>query len=57
MDTAREVFCESDVHITTDGHRYLGGVIGSDSFYSQRYKIEFLATSCCLFCLLPKFII
>ena len=31
-DTAREVFHDSDIHITTDGHRYLGGVIGSEAF-------------------------
>ena len=31
-DTAREVFHDSDIHIITDGHRYLGGVIGSEAF-------------------------
>ena len=34
-DTAREVFCDSDIHITADGHRYLGGVIGSKAFEQQ----------------------
>ena len=34
-DTAREVFCDSDIHITANGHRYLGGVIGSEAFEQQ----------------------
>ena len=25
VDTAREMFCDSDIHNTTDGHRYLHG--------------------------------
>ena len=35
MDTARKVFSGSDVHITTEGHHYLGGVIGSEAFEQQ----------------------
>ena len=35
MDTARKVFNGSDIHITTEGHRYLGGVIGSEAFEQQ----------------------
>ena len=27
---AREVFSGSDIHITTEGHCYLGGVIGTE---------------------------
>ena len=34
-DTARKVFADSDIRITTDGHRYLGGVIGSEAFEQQ----------------------
>ena len=48
-DTAREVFHDSDIHNTIDGHRYLGGVIGSEAFeqhffYSRRCKIGFLTS-------------
>ena len=35
MDTARKVFNGSDIHITTEGHRYLGDVIGSEAFEQQ----------------------
>ena len=35
MVTAREVFNGSDIHITTEGHRYLGGVIGSEASEEQ----------------------
>ena len=34
-DTAREAFSDSDIRITADGHRYLGGVIGSEAFEQQ----------------------
>ena len=34
-DTARKVFADSDILITTDGHRCLGGVIGSEAFEQQ----------------------
>ena len=34
-DAARKVFADSDIHITTEGHRYLGGVIGSEAFEQQ----------------------
>ena len=34
-DTARKVFADSGIHITIDGHRYLGGVIGSEAFEQQ----------------------
>ena len=34
-DAARKVFADSDIHITTKGHRYLGGVIGSEAFEQQ----------------------
>ena len=44
--TAREVFNGSDIHITTEGHHYLGGVIGSEAseeqFYNKRCKIGLL---------------
>ena len=35
VDTAREVFNGSNIHITTDGHRYLGGDIDSEAFEQQ----------------------
>ena len=35
VDTVREVFDGTDIHITTEGHRYLGGVIGSEAFEQQ----------------------
>ena len=31
-DAARKVFADSDIHITTEGHHYLGGVICSEAF-------------------------
>ena len=34
-DAARKVFADSDIHITIEGHRYLGGVIGSEAFEQQ----------------------
>ena len=33
-DAARKVFADSDAHITTEGHHYLGVVIGSEAFDS-----------------------
>ena len=45
VDTAREVFNGSNIHITTDGHRYLGGVIGFEALnnsYNKRCRIGFL---------------
>ena len=35
MDTVREMFDGTDIHITTKGHRYLGGVIGSEAFEQE----------------------
>ena len=35
LDSVREVFDGTDIHITTEGHRYLGGVIGSEAFEQQ----------------------
>ena len=35
VDTARVMFSGSDIHITTEGHCYLGGVIGSEAFEQQ----------------------
>ena len=29
------MFADSDIHITTEGHRYLGGVISSEAFEQQ----------------------
>ena len=67
--TAREVFCDSDIHITANGHCYLGGVIGSDTFEQQFLqqkvqdwisdikKLSIIVTSCCLLCLLSWLII
>ena len=39
---AREVFSGSDIHITTEGHHYLGGVIGTEDFeqYCLQQKIQ-----------------
>ena len=34
-DTTREVFCDSDIHITGDGHCNLAGVIGSEAYEQQ----------------------
>ena len=35
VDTVREVFDGTNIHITTKGHRYLGGVIGSEAFEQE----------------------
>ena len=35
VDTVREMFDRTDIHITTEGHCYLGGVIGSEAFEQQ----------------------
>ena len=35
LDSVREVFDGTDIHITTEGHRYVGGVIGSEAFEQQ----------------------
>ena len=36
MDTVREVFDGTDIHITTKGHRYiLSGAIGSEAFEQE----------------------
>ena len=35
LDSVREVFDGTNIHITTEGHRYLGGVIGSEAFEQQ----------------------
>ena len=37
LDSVREVFDGTDIHITTEGHRYLGGVIGSEAFEQQQF--------------------
>ena len=46
VDTVREMFDGTDIHITTESHCYLGGVIGSEAFeqqfYNKRCKIGFL---------------
>ena len=59
-DTARKLFADSDVHITTDGHRYLGGVIGSEAFKQQflqqkLYRIEFLISVCLVLLILLQY--
>ena len=67
-DAARGLFVDSDIHITTEGHRYLGDVIGSEVFEQQflQQKLQDwisdikklhelycrITTSRCLFCLL-----
>ena len=35
VDTVREVFDGTDIHITTKGHRYLGGAVGSEAFEQE----------------------
>ena len=43
VDTAREVFNGCNIHITADGHCYLGDIIGSNAFeHNKRYKNGFL---------------
>jgi len=32
METARTTFGDSDIKITADGHLYLGGIIGTQTF-------------------------
>ena len=35
LDSVREVFDGTDIHITIEGHHYLDGVIGSEAFEQQ----------------------
>ena len=50
-EQAKSIFAGSDIKVMTDGHRHLGGVVGSDTFrdeYVKNHRSEWINEVRCL---------